>query len=77
MRGRNFSAWHSGDSLGFKDDVLNKIDKCGKQLTWWDRNVFGNVRRELERLKKLLVEAEFAAMVSGENFRVRQLKKEI
>ena len=41
------------------------------------QNVFGNVRRELERLKKLLVEAESAAMVSGENFRVRQLKKEI
>ena len=36
-----FSAWHSGDSLGFEDDVLKKIDKCGKQLTWWDRNVFG------------------------------------
>ena len=36
-----FSAWHSGDGLGFEDDVLKKIDKCGKQLTWWDRNVFG------------------------------------
>ena len=72
-----FSAWHSGDSLGFEDDVLKKIDKCGKKLTWWDKNVFGNVRRELERLKKLLVEAESTAMVSGDNFRVRQLKKEI
>ena len=72
-----FSAWHSGDGLRFEDDVLKKIDKCGKQLTWWDRNVFGNVRRELERLKKQLVEAKSAAMVSGENFRVRQLKKEI
>ena len=36
-----------------------------------------NVRRELERLKKLLVEVESVAMVSGINFRVRQLKKEI
>ena len=56
---------------------MAKIDKCGKDLTWWNRNVFGNVRRELERLKKLLVEAKSVAMVSGNNFWVRQLKKEI
>ena len=36
-----------------------------------------NVRRELERLKKLLVEVESVAMVSGINFQVRHLKKEI
>ena len=36
-----------------------------------------NVRRELEHLKKLLVEVKSVAMVSGINFRVRQLKKEI
>ena len=41
------------------------------------QNVFGNIRRGLERLKKLLIEAESIAMVSGNNFRVRQLKKEI
>ena len=39
--------------------------------------MFGNVQRELESLKKLLVEAEFAAMATGNNFWVRQLKKEI
>ena len=72
-----FSVWHSGDTLGFEGGVSQKIDKCGKELTWWDRNVFSNVRRELERLKKLLVEAKSATMVSGNNFRVRQLKKEI
>ena len=38
-----FSAWHSGDNLGFEGDVLQRIDKCGKELTWWDRNVFDNV----------------------------------
>ena len=39
--------------------------------------MFGNVRRELESLKKLLIEAESAAMAIGNNFWVRQLKKEI
>ena len=72
-----FSAWNCGDTLGFEGGVLAKIDKFGKDLTWWNRNVFGNVRRELERLKKLLVEAESVAMVSGNNFWLRQLKKEI
>lgn len=38
---------------------------------------FGNVRRELDRLKKLLVKAKEAAMANGNNFWVRQLKKEI
>jgi len=72
-----FSAWNSGDALEFEGNVLAKTDKCGKDLSWWNKNVFGNVRRELERLKKLLVQAKFAAMASGNNFRVRQLKKEI
>ena len=72
-----FLAWNSGDTLGFEGGVLEKIDKCGKDLTWWNRDVFGSVQRELERLKKLLVEAESIAMASGNKFRVRQLKKEI
>ena len=48
-----FLAWNGGDAFGFEGDVLAKIDKCGKDLSWWNKNVFGNVRRELERLKKL------------------------
>ena len=66
-----FLAWNSGDTLGFEGGVLAKIDKYGKDLTWWNINVFGNIRRELERLKKFLVEAKSVAMVSGNNFRVR------
>ena len=43
----------------------------------WEKNVFGNVRLELNHLKKDLAREERAAMVSGNNFRVRQIKKEI
>ena len=35
------------------------------------------MRRDLDQLKKLLLKAEEATMVNGNNFRVRQLKKEI
>ena len=72
-----FSAWNGGHALGFEGDVLAKIDKCGKDLSWLNKNMFGNVRRELECLKKLLVQAKSAAMASGNNFQVIQLKKEI
>lgn len=39
--------------------------------------MFGNVRRELEKLEKLLLKAEEEAIQRGDNTRVRQLKKEI
>lgn len=72
-----FFAWNGDGTFRFNGDVLAKIDKCGKDLTWWDKNVFGNVRRELDRLKKLQVKAKEATMANGNNFRIRQLKKEI
>ena len=56
---------------------MSKIDKCGKELGIWEKNVFGNVRMELNRLKNPLAKEERVAMVSGNNFRVRQIKKEI
>ena len=34
--------------------VLRKIESCGKELTRWSRNCFGNVRRELEKKRKEL-----------------------
>ena len=32
--------------------VLNKIDKCGRELSRWSKKCFGSVRRELEKKKK-------------------------
>ena len=71
------SAWGSGYEVGDEDDILKKVEKCGKELGQWEKNVFGNVRLELNHLKKDLVREERVAMVSGNNFRVRQIKKEI
>ncbi|XP_075675032.1 uncharacterized protein LOC142644270 [Castanea sativa] len=71
------SAWSSGGEVGVEGDILRKIDKCGKELGQWEKDVFGNVRLELNRLKKDLVKEERVAMVSGNNFKERQIKKEI
>ena len=56
---------------------MKKIEKCGSELTQWSRKTFGNVRRELKEKRKLLSKVEKAAMQTGANFRLRELKKEI
>ena len=66
------SAQGSGCEVGFEGDILRK-EKCGKELGQWEKNVFGNVRLELNHLKKDLAREERAAMVSGNNFKVRQI----
>lgn len=39
-------------SLDSDREILGKIDKFGKDLSWWNYNVFGNVIRELEKKEK-------------------------
>lgn len=34
-----FSAWKGDRAFGFNGDVLAKVDKCGKDLIWWDENL--------------------------------------
>ncbi|XP_075665213.1 uncharacterized protein LOC142634846 [Castanea sativa] len=72
-----YSVWGSGSGLGDGGNILRKVERCGKELGHWEKNVFGNVRMELNRLKKVLANEERAAMISGNNFQVRQIKKDI
>ena len=58
------------DSVGRK--ILKKIETCGTELTKWSKNNFGNVRRELEKKRKLLTQAERVAINGGS---VHTLKK--
>ena len=59
------------------DAIIKKVERCGKDLAWWNRNIFGNVKLELERKQKMLVQVELEAVSSGLNCRVRELKHEI
>ena len=47
------SAWGSGSDGSLVGNILSKVEKCGKELGQWEKNVFGNVRMELNRLKNL------------------------
>ena len=63
---------------GFSDsDILKRVDKCGRDLEWWNYNIFGNVRKELAKKKELLIRVELEAQVTGLNTRVRAFKEEI
>ena len=71
------ASW-SSYSQGYTDDAITKkVEQCGKDLTWWNHNIFGNVRKELAKKKELLVVAEMEAQIHGQNARLRALKEEI
>ena len=56
---------------------MRKIAKSGKELHRWNKEHFGNVRKELEKKRVALKKAEEVAMRKGVNFKVRMLKQEI
>ena len=56
---------------------MKKNEKCSKDLGWWEKKKFGNVRRELEEKKKLLAKVEAEAMRRGDNSQLRELKAKI
>ena len=43
------ASWLKGGILGSSNDVLMKVDKCSKELTWWNKNCFENVRKGRKR----------------------------
>lgn len=58
------------------EKFLEKL-KCGKDFSWWNYNVFGNVRRELKRKRDLLIKEEAMAMRTSSNIRIKELKEKI
>ena len=68
------TAWNCIGYFEGNPNILAKIDKCGKDLVWWNKNIFGNARKEIDRLGKLLAKAEEEAIGSGNNNLVRELR---
>ena len=57
--------------------IITKIDHCGKALTRWSRQAFGNVKREIERKRKQLTKAEKISIGVGDSRLTKLLKEEI
>lgn len=72
-------AWNHGFGVEMDREILAKVEKCGKDLIWWNKNVFGNVKQDLvpKKKKKLLFRVESEALLNGSNTQVRQLKSKI
>ena len=71
------AAWTSTEWPDPSSAILKKVAKCEQDLTWWNTNCFGNVRRKLADMKKLLAAVELEALRSGNNSQVRLLKAEV
>lgn len=71
------AAWRSCVSLDPDKKILGKIEKCSKDLSWWNFNVFGNVRRELKKKMDMLVKEDAVALRTGSNVRIKELQREV
>ncbi|XP_075633405.1 uncharacterized protein LOC142605862 [Castanea sativa] len=69
------AVWRSGEVDPRSVKLLNKVDRCGIELTKWSKKIFGSVRAELE--KKLLQQAERRAIQGGNTVWMRTLEREI
>ncbi|XP_065624064.1 uncharacterized protein LOC136065183 [Quercus suber] len=63
------ATWRSMLDNDSNDAILTRVERCGRDLAWWDKNCFGNVRRELLKSRHLLVQAEKESIRSGCNDR--------
>ena len=59
------ASWSSYQQ-GFSDsDIMKRVEKCSRDLAWWNHNIFGNVRKELAKTKELLIQAKKEAQEIG------------
>ena len=69
--------WEAREVADLAARVIQKIDKCGRELKRWERDHFGNIRNTLKEKRKELAKVEKEAVRIGLNFRLHELKKEI
>ncbi|XP_057789594.1 uncharacterized protein LOC131006452 [Salvia miltiorrhiza] len=50
--------WADGSVLTTTEDIRNKIEKMGRELKIWEKNVFGHVRKRCSKIRKDLAELQ-------------------
>ena len=45
------ATWNHLIGVGINREILAEVDKCGKDLLWWNKNIFGSVRQDLVQKK--------------------------
>ena len=61
------AVWLSRDFEHSRFGVMDKIEKCGTKLLKWSHEHFGSVKNQLLLKRKLFVDVEKEAMLSGCN----------
>ena len=57
--------WEAREVADLAARVIQKIDKCGRELKRWERDHFGNIRKTLKEKRKELAKAEKEALCTG------------
>ena len=70
-------AWRQPIRGNLMEQVEGKLKRCQLNLTWWSRNSFGNVIKQLKEKKEKLRREEEAAIKGGTVEGVLKLKREI
>ena len=71
------AVWSKNSDEPWDTKIVTKIDQCGKALTRWSKQAFGNVKREIERKRKELAKAEERAIRGGDLGPMKTLQEEI
>lgn len=71
------TVWRKDVNEPWDTKIVTKIDQCGKALTCWSRQAFGNVKRGIERKRKELSKAEQRAIRGGDPRHMNALQEEI
>ena len=69
--------WRKDVDESWDTKIITKIDICSRELTHWSRQIFGNVKRELEKKRKQLIQAEKIAISGEDSILMKQLEGEI
>ena len=71
------TVWRKNTEEPWDTKIVTKIDQCGKALTHWSRQAFGNVKHEIERKRKELSKAEKRAISGGDPRPMKTLQEKI
>ncbi|XP_075659250.1 uncharacterized protein LOC142629154 [Castanea sativa] len=71
------AVWRKDEDEPWDTKIITKVDNYGRELTCWSRQIFGSVKRELEKKRKQLIQAEKVAIHEGNSSLMKRLEGEI
>ena len=70
-------AWESSQRGTRMFNVWHKLKECKRQLGEWSRKSFGNIKKQIERVKQKIQQAETLAIQDREHVNINGLRREL